>query len=330
MLLLIGITTSCTDEDTEDIPAPQKLYFPARHKGLWGYIDQTGKMVIKPKYQTAGEFNEGLAPVSVEVNRVRKWGFINKEGQLVIEPQFDYAFPFSEGLSAVSVDNKWGYVDRNGILVIEPQFLRSVGPFHGGRAYVWQGDKMGFIDQTGKIVIKPQFDYGDNFSEGLAKMRIGSCPTGGRGYIDDIGNWVIPPIFKAAGTLRNGVAFVRTFNDEFFHINRKGEILSFAELDHKNEDALPLCNFLYDIKYTSPSAEEMNNNRVILMARHSGGLFPVENNNLFGFADSLKNIIVEPQFYTVAPFCNGLSRVVFKDWKMGYIDQTGKVVYKEK
>ena len=37
---------------------------PVSVGGKWGYIDQTGKMVIKPKYQQADPFSQGLAAVS--------------------------------------------------------------------------------------------------------------------------------------------------------------------------------------------------------------------------------------------------------------------------
>lgn len=32
---------------------------------MHGYIDQTGKIVIEPKFLEAGPFSEGLAPVQV-------------------------------------------------------------------------------------------------------------------------------------------------------------------------------------------------------------------------------------------------------------------------
>ena len=37
-----------------------------------------------------------------------------------------------------------------------------------------------------------------------------------------------------------------------------------------------------------------------------------------------------PQFYSAASFSHGLARVQFDDWKMGYIDKAGKVIFKEK
>jgi hypothetical protein len=36
---------------------------PACHNGKWGYIDTSGNFVIKPAFNMAGEFKDGLAPI---------------------------------------------------------------------------------------------------------------------------------------------------------------------------------------------------------------------------------------------------------------------------
>jgi len=79
-----------------------------------GYINKTGKIVIKPQFDFAGEFSEGLAPVVVGY----KWGYMDKTEQIVIEPQFFNACSFSAGLALVQVLRnqimEWGYIDKTG------------------------------------------------------------------------------------------------------------------------------------------------------------------------------------------------------------------------
>ena len=156
---------------------------------------------------------ESLFPV--EVNG--KLGYINKTGKIVIKPQFDYNEPewFSEGLAVVKigsdeketgkidqygrkipVDYKYGYIDKTGKIIIKPQF-NDAGGFFEGLASVIIGDKRGYIDKTGKIVINPQFDDAGEFSKGgLAQVRIGgewrdNVLWGGKsGYIDKTGKTV--------------------------------------------------------------------------------------------------------------------------------------------
>ena len=75
----------------------------------FGYISEA-KVVIKPQFDDAKEFTEGLAAVKLD----KKWGYIDRTGRYVIKPRFDYACSFAEGLAAVKLDKKWGYIDRTG------------------------------------------------------------------------------------------------------------------------------------------------------------------------------------------------------------------------
>jgi hypothetical protein len=101
-----------------------------------------------------------LAPVRIG----DKWGYIDRTGKFVIKPRFDDAGWFHEGLAAVKIGDKWGYIDRTGKFVIKPRF-DGAGDFHEGLALVVIGDDWGYINKTGKFVIKPQFDDARDFSK---------------------------------------------------------------------------------------------------------------------------------------------------------------------
>lgn len=53
--------------------------------------------LVSPKYEDAESFSDGLAAVK----QGGKWGYIDESGKLVIPCQFDKAYPFSEGLAIV-------------------------------------------------------------------------------------------------------------------------------------------------------------------------------------------------------------------------------------
>ena len=178
----------------------------------YGYIDRTGKIVIKPQFDLTFSFSEGLASVKIG----DKYGYIDKTGKIVINPEFDDAEEFSEGLAKVKIElfgkelsrkiggsfGNWGYIDRKGSYIIKPQFYRA-SSFSEGLANVEKvanvfllidGKKKyyDYIDRTGKIVFELQAHSAENFSEGLAMVRIdGKC-----GYIDKTGKIVIKPQFK--------------------------------------------------------------------------------------------------------------------------------------
>jgi hypothetical protein len=93
--------------------------FPISQKSQTGYIDRTGKIIIKPQYDLGCNFAEGLARVQVG----NQWGYINKTGQYVIDLQdFDFACDFVEGLAQIRIAGNLGYIDKSGQIVIPPQF----------------------------------------------------------------------------------------------------------------------------------------------------------------------------------------------------------------
>ena len=71
-----------------------------------------------PEYKAADDFREGLGRVKSNDN---KWGYVNKSGTVVIKPAFESADPFVEGLALVEFDGKKGYIDRSGKFVWGPE-----------------------------------------------------------------------------------------------------------------------------------------------------------------------------------------------------------------
>ncbi|MHC4489349.1 MAG: WG repeat-containing protein [Planctomycetota bacterium] len=55
-----------------------------------------------------------------------RWGYIDNSGKVVIAQQYDDARDFSEGLARVNISGKWGYIDRYGDIFIEATFVDSL------------------------------------------------------------------------------------------------------------------------------------------------------------------------------------------------------------
>src|SRR5262249_15058671 len=53
------------------------------------YIDKTGRVITRERFDYARNFSEGLAPVRIG----KLWGFIDKTGTLVVTTRFDDAEP---------------------------------------------------------------------------------------------------------------------------------------------------------------------------------------------------------------------------------------------
>lgn len=120
--------------------------------GKWGYVDTNGKFRIKPSYEAAFDFKEGLGLISL----FNKFGYINTGGRLVISLRYDGAKSFSEGLAAVMIydqrqNKKWGYIDKTGKFVISPQF-DEVSDFSDGKAVINTDNDEFVINKSGDII----------------------------------------------------------------------------------------------------------------------------------------------------------------------------------
>lgn len=117
--------------------------------GKFGFINRDGDFVIKPSYESALDFREGLAPVG---DQDRCFGCIDREGRMAIE--FDEVVwgmaTFSERLASVSIDEKGvGFIDKQGGIVIPPRFL-DASPFRDGVSFVVTASKVAYIDRAGR------------------------------------------------------------------------------------------------------------------------------------------------------------------------------------
>jgi hypothetical protein len=188
---------------------------PVYLNGRWGYADMKGSVVIKPQFDAARPFVDGLAQVGVvdeELPEIAarpnlKWGYIDERGRVIVGLRYAVLNRFSEGLAAAAVldseqpertfrgrggerlNLKWGYVDASGREAIAMQFL-DAGDFSEDLAHVNVGKESeslcgkpgnyGYIDKSGAFVIKPQFAIATAFQHGRARVFVGQTRYLGR------------------------------------------------------------------------------------------------------------------------------------------------------
>ena len=116
----------------------------------FGFVDEAGNWVIKPKFSDANDFTEGFARVELDYC---SYGFIKPDGSWLVKPKFDEAYDFSEGFAAVLLDNKWGYIKSDGKWLVKPRFY-DAGSFEYGIAVV-EDDDFYVIDKTGRRALAP-------------------------------------------------------------------------------------------------------------------------------------------------------------------------------
>lgn len=154
-------------------------------KNGFGYIDTKGNVVVKPQYESAGNFEDGLALVSK--NR-SDFGYINRSGQYAVEPKYYMATNFSNGLAAVK-DSGYTtkFLNQDGKKVLEIKSSYTCDNFSDGLAIFYEeGKGYGYVNKKGEIVIKPNsiFETLIGFKEGVARFSTKDEV----GYIDKKGN----------------------------------------------------------------------------------------------------------------------------------------------
>ncbi|TVP66921.1 MAG: serine/threonine protein kinase [Nodularia sp. (in: Bacteria)] len=272
---------------------------PIKIGDQYGYIDLTGRIIIQPQFDLAGEFSEGLAAVNFgaqkslfSLKKGGKWGYIDMSGQLVIPPQFDAAEKFSEGLTLVQTGEKFDYINKSGQIIIQSEFDEAWG-FKEGLALVQMGDKLGYIGKSGQIVIQPQFDEAEYFFEGLAVV----CINEKYGYINKAGHLVIQIQFDYAGNFCEGLAVIRIgdqANGQCAYIDKTGQII-----------LQPQCG---------------------LAVEFSEGFAGIKIDKKWGFINKSGQLVIQPKFYSPGRFYGGIAKV-FVGGQERYIDKMGKFIY---
>ena len=145
-------------------------------EGPWGFMDRSGKTVIKPQYDIAWGFQSARA----RVQKNGLWGYIDIKGTLAVPMVYDSAEDYgSDNNAVVRHDKTWYVIDLYGNQVGHPYHKRPSETVHrhGEKPNGYsdlvpftQNNKVGYKDQSGNEVIPAQFDSGDYFSQGLAQV----------------------------------------------------------------------------------------------------------------------------------------------------------------
>jgi len=353
-------------------PAPKKTkevrkLLPIKKDGKWGYIDKTGKIVIKPQFEYAYNFSEGLAVIGKGRKTsysCERYGYIDENGEIVIETIFDYATPFHNGLAEVEINKNWGVIDKRGEWVIKPLF-HFLGEFSEGLALakVAENEKYCYIDKFGTIVIKPQ-DWGwvQSFSEGLARIEMrGYGQKGKQGYIDKTGKIVIEPQFEEARCFSEGLAAVYLGYDKgYAYIDKTGSVVMKPKISPGEEvgetgdfsEGLAWVS-VWDSKRSDKKygyidktgqfvikpqfdgvLDEYNYEYNFKSSNFSEGLAFVGLGEKAHCIDKQGNIVITLEYPAVgSPFSGGVAQITVgppspsEDEKIGYIDKTGKYIW---
>ncbi len=229
----------------------------------WGYINEAGKIVVTPEYESADFFSSyGTAVVGTKDRKA----LISSTGATVLKPIYDSLAVYPQDRRIGVRDGIWTeMLDKAGKAVYETRLAIYPMAEGGARIQEYVGDKIleGYIDDSGTVTIEPQFIYGTSFvnqkavvkkSEGtfaiidpagksLADFQAEEIiepsedsfgfKQGGKsaklwGYRDMSGKVTIKPAFANVQPFNKGIAIVAQKQKSALHyglINAKGKFI---------------------------------------------------------------------------------------------------------
>jgi len=318
-----GLAISCNGEAKDGL-------MKVREKGwtstLEGYVDESGKVVIAPRFGDTSDFSEGLAAFSDE-----------KKTALVGAPVKGKA-----GAKKAKLKNLYGFIDRTGRVAITPRFS-SVGAFEKGVALVSKGEDTLLIDKAGKVLFstsdlprpvasvlggddrddyrlesnemmvtgEPLNLYGyessnNNFWGDLAAISLG---YGQRGLIDRTGRVVVQPQYDAIFPACSDGLAGHTSVNEWTQCRNHAHAAFLVSKGHKWGVLDPNGKELFAPKFQ----------RILSYQNHHAAVMVGEK---YGFADAKGDIVIKPEYDFVTAFDKIIAVKKGKVWS--FIDSTGK------
>ncbi|MCL2028439.1 MAG: WG repeat-containing protein [Bacteroidales bacterium] len=218
----------------------------------YGYADEKGNIVVKPQFDKALNFSEGLAAVMIKENYTEQWGFIDLTGKMVIPATYRLRpGRFSEGLAAVRIGNsesdyEMTYIDKTGKSVMDNTSW-NLNEFHNGYAWVGTGcEKLFVMNKEFQEVsdLTAAFYYGGN-GFGTCRFEMFSGPPQDRLWGFDFPNGMQSlnqsglgegDIFAPSGALLFQAVDARG-NRVALHKMTEGELM-FCQIRMENESHL--------------------------------------------------------------------------------------------
>lgn len=163
-----------SEEGDEVIQFSEGLLAVHNDKGMCGYMNTAGKIVIPLKFVGGNEFSNGLAAVATkDANGKTLWGYSDKKGKLIIPAKYDNVGDFCEGMSIACINKKWGIIDKKGAWIIEPKYTNYPVICKNGLIRLVDTYSWSYIDKTGKVIYEPTKSEEENTLDIIQSMMNG-------------------------------------------------------------------------------------------------------------------------------------------------------------
>lgn len=303
-----------------DMKLASKVFFPFKSNGKYGYMDETGEIMIQPNYDVVEPYSEGLGLVVKD----GKVGFLNKAGDLNIPFEYEDGESFENGLAIVSKNESYGMIDRTNKTVVPLQY-DLVGKYKSGLALIANDTAYGYVNKRGAQVVPLKLEYATDFDNGYAVID----QEGKKGIINTLGRLVVPAKYD---WLENYNAYMvcRAKRDTVYGLidNNGAEILPF-EYDKIGEfgDSLALIAKNGKYGYVNVKGEIVIplkyefQTEALVWGKFENGTVKFMKKGKYGILDVKGNEVFAALFEDVGKYSKTELIAVKKRGKWGYSDQ---------
>lgn len=179
-----------------------------------------------------------LYPAFEIIDGVRKYGYLNSEGEFVIKPAFESASDYHDGVAVVTLSGNYLVIDTLGSIIYTDN--DPIEDFCNGAAVIVDRGTdsylYGYIDTKGNIIVKPMYKQASSFREdNTAYVKTG---TGEYALIDKTGkvleNYTVDKAYDSDLAPEDGYLIYSTKKKKLGVVNMKGEEILPAEFQEIN------------------------------------------------------------------------------------------------
>lgn len=309
------------DELEVDIKNFKLQLLPFNEGDLYGFMDYDGNIHIKPQYEQAAFFSEGLALVMKE----DKYGFIDKGNKLIVPFMYTSATDFEKGRSVVELDGKYGMIDRSGKRIFPVEF-KELGALSDGLAYGQKDSLFGYYDADFIQRIPEKYEEAFPFSDSVAKVQIGE----NQAFIDIYGTNVVAPGYSSVEFFSDTLLIFED-NGKYGLMKRNCEVVINAQYDRIMKPVIDRTmviqngkigyidlsgNLIIPVQYetfpNSPAKGQFNSNLTVIKFKGK-----------YGVIDKNGRVILAATFNEIGDISSVMAFSKGKGW--GYTDLLGKV-----
>ncbi|ABS34482.1 KWG leptospira repeat protein [Clostridium botulinum A str. ATCC 19397] len=311
-------------------------------KGVrWGYINEKGEFLIKPLYNLALEFQcNGLAVVEID----NLYGIIDENQNYIVKHKYGFISDFSEERAIVIDNERFNIINEEGEeLIPKTENYSYIGNFKEGRAQYGvidsnKGYLYGYLDREGRVIIPAQYEYGNDFYEGKAVVRIKENEYA---LVNIKGEILNKYEYASVGNLREGLlSFKKDMGEKYGFIDEDGNVVIKPQFTYAHDfsEGRSVVNVSGNIMNNYGVIDKEGNyiitpkyNDIILLGenRVAVGVAIDKTSPFIGskyaIADTEGNILTDFIYYEVSNYKNGIA-FAYDDKNTFFIDKEGNKI----